>query len=135
MQYGIFIDHKKAIIVSIDAKNQVTSEECKMQTTPTRFKGESTDKSGLFRHTLNRESHKQQKSQAEFKKFCKEVAGKLKRANQVYVFGPAEGKYDLHREIESRKSMSHVYVEIGTSDKLTKAEVVRAVKEHYKAFA
>lgn len=135
LQYGIFIDHKKAIIVSIDTQNEITSEECKIPATPVRFNGESTDKTGLFRHTLNRQSHKQQKSQAEFKKFCKEIAGKIKRANQIYIFGPAEGKYDLYREIESRKSMSDVYVEIGTSDKLTKAEVVRAVKEHYKAFA
>jgi hypothetical protein len=135
MQYGIFIDHKKAIIVAIDGENNISSEEYKFPASPSRFAGEGTDKTGLFRHTLNRQDHKQQRAQAEFKKFCKEIVGKLNKANQVYIFGPAEGKYDLYREIEGRKSMSEVYVEIGTSDKMKKTEIVRAVKEHFSALA
>jgi hypothetical protein len=59
----------------------------------------------------------------------------LKFANQIFIFGPAEGKYDLYREIEGRKSMSNVYVEIGSSDKMTKAEVIRTVQKHFSAFA
>ena len=135
MQYGIFIDHKKAILVSIDGKNNTATEEIKMTESPARFSGESTDKTGMFRHTLDHQSRKQNKDQNEFRKFCKEIATRLKFANQIFIFGPAEGKYDLHREIEGRKSMSNVYVEIGSSDKMTKAEVIRTVQKHFSAFA
>lgn len=135
MQYGIFIDHKKAIIVAIDVENHISAEEYTLPVSPTRFTGEGTDKTGLFRHTLNRQDQKQQRAQNNFKKFCKEIVGKLNKANQVYIFGPAEGKYDLYREIEGRKSMSEVYVEIGTVEKMKKAEIVRAVKEHFSSVA
>lgn len=132
IQYGVFIDHKKAYIVGIDEKNKMSSETLKAPLVQPRFKGETTTKTGMLGHTLNRQAQQQNRENGYFRKFCKVVAGRLKKANQLFIFGPSEAKYVLHQELEHTKSLKHLYVVMGKSEPLTRAEAERYVKQYYK---
>ncbi|MFM7838826.1 MAG: hypothetical protein ACKO6K_04615 [Chitinophagaceae bacterium] len=132
IQYGIFIDHKKAVVVSIDEKNQIATESLKAPLTSLHFKGEKTTKTGMLGKTVNRQKKQQNQTNLNFRKFCKTVAGQLKKANQIYIFGPADAKYALQNEIEKRKSLSAVYLKVAKAAPMVQKEVIRTVKKYYK---
>ncbi|TAL41915.1 MAG: hypothetical protein EPN92_12275 [Chitinophagaceae bacterium] len=132
LQYGLYIDHRRAYIICVDEKNEMSGEELKsgINTHP-RISGETTNKTGLFRHTLNKESQQQNKTNNEFKKFCKQVAGHLKKVNQVFIFGPSDAKHEMQNELESRKSLAGIYTAVETTNKMTLDEAKRFVKSHF----
>lgn len=132
LQYGVFIDQQKAHVVSIDEKNKIVSTTLRNAPVHQRFKGEATTKTGMLGHTLNRQRQQQNREHEYFRKFCKTVANQLKKANQVLIFGPADAKYLLHQEMEKMKTLKQLYVVIGRSAPLTRAEAERKVKQYYK---
>ena len=132
LQYGIFIDHKKAVVVSINEKNLIATESFKAPLTGLHFKGEKTTKTGLLGKTVNRQKKQQNQTNLNFRKFCKTVAGQLKRANQIYIFGPADAKYALQNEVQKRKSLAAVYLKVATTAPMLQKEVIRTVKKYYK---
>lgn len=132
IQYGIFIDNKKAYIVGIDEKNKLASETIKPPQAQMHFKGETTNKTGMLGHTLNRQQKQQNQAHLYFSKFCKTIAGRLKKANQLIIFGPSDAKYILHRELEKVKSLKHLYVVLRKTEPQTRIEAERYVKQFYK---
>ena len=132
LQYGIFIDHKKAVVVSINEKNLIATESFKAPLIALHFKGEKTTKTGLLGKTVNRQKKQQNQTNLNFRKFCKTVAGQLKRANQIYIFGPADAKYALQNEVQKRKSLAAVYLKVATTAPMLQKEVIRTVKKYYK---
>lgn len=131
LQYGIFIDHRKAVLVRIDEAHEVNTEDFRAPAAQ-HFAGESTTKTGLFGRTLNRQSQDQRKKEADLKKWCKSLAGKMVKAGQIYIFGPSDTKYLLQHEVERRKTLQDTYMEVETTDKLNRNEVIRNVKKHFR---
>lgn len=131
-QYGVFIDTKKAILVSIDDQKEMTAEDFRSPLPALHFAGETTTKTGLLGRTLSRQPHVQRKTQEDFRKWCKTIVAKMVKASQVYIFGPSEAKYILQHEVERRKTLQNVFMEVETTDKLNRGEVLRQVKAHYR---
>lgn len=131
-QYGVFIDHSKAYVVGIDEKNELSAETYKAPLVNLHFAGEKTNKTGALGRTIDRQRKDQQRHQMEFQKFCKMITEKLKRANQIYVFGPSDAKFTLRKEIEEQKTLKGIYLKLATTDKMDKRAAIRTVKSYYK---
>lgn len=63
----------------------------------------------------------------------KEILAKLSRPSIIIILGPADAKYDLHRELDKIKSLSPEFIEIKTKAKMTpaavKAELVQRLRK------
>lgn len=136
LQYAIWIDQKKAIIACMDKAGQITTESMESAIeTHVRFPGETSSKSRLFSSTLNNEKHQQNKQQQQRKAFLKEVASHLSKVGVVVIMGPAETKYELHKELEKKKSMANARLELKSADKMKLHEIKAVLKERMKPSA
>lgn len=127
LQYAIWIDLQKAVIACKDEEGKVSTESVLSEIdTRVRFEGEGSNKNRLFGATLNQEKHAQNKLQQQRKAFLKSVVGKMSKVESVIILGPADTKYELHKEMEKKKSFSSVPVQVKSADKM-KIHEIKAV--------
>ncbi|KYP13735.1 hypothetical protein [Flavihumibacter sp. CACIAM 22H1] len=119
LQYAIWIDLQKAVIACKDDAGKLSTETFRSEIdTRVRFDGEGSNKNRLFGATLNQEKHAQNKLQQQRKNYLKEVVGKLAKAESVIILGPADTKYELHKEMEKKKALSQIPVQVKSADKM-----------------
>lgn len=119
---GIWIDHKKAVIVSV-AEGRVTSETLESDVEPhPRYSGQP-DGGGEKKYE---ERHGQQ-----IDRYYDEVISRLGQPDGLLIFGPGEAKLELKERFSRSKAPSERRIDIETADKLTDPQIVAKVKEHF----
>ncbi|MDB5226698.1 MAG: hypothetical protein JWN78_891 [Bacteroidota bacterium] len=111
MNYGIYIDHKRSFIIAL---NNVIHEES--------IDG-NTDKNANDKKRIH------VRSNDNIKNFCRSIIAKLEKAHRILIFGPAESKYHLQKEIKDSKVMHHISEELLVTDKMEKEEALWFVKK------
>ena len=121
---GIWIDHKKAVIVSISAGRVTTSTLGSDVGSHPHYAG-SQEGGGEKKYE---ERHRQ-----DLDRFYDEVIGQLGQPDALLLFGPGEAKRQLEDRLARSKAWSErgVAVAVETTDKLTDPQIVAKVKEHY----
>jgi hypothetical protein len=131
-RYAIWIDHKQAVIMCLDGEGRLTSETLRSGLAErVRYDGEVTNKTGLFRHTLGNEQHRQNKTNNDYRKFLREVAAHLDKVNGILILGPGDGRHELQHEIQKKKSLASVWLENRPADKMRASELKDVVLEHF----
>lgn len=119
---GVWIDHKKAVIVSISA-GQVTTWTLESDVGPhPRYSG-SQEGGGEKKYE---ERHSQ-----DLDRYYDDVIGQLAKPDTLLLFGPGEAKLQLKDRLGRSKAWSETSVAVESTDKLTDAQIVAKVKEHY----
>ncbi|UEG51147.1 hypothetical protein LK994_06625 [Ferruginibacter lapsinanis] len=130
LQYAIWIDQKKAIIACMNKEGQITTESLNSSLeSHVRFAGETSNKNRLFAGALNQEKHIQNRQHEKQKAFVKEVASHLSKVQMIMIMGPAEVKYELHRELEKRKALSAATMIVKSADKMPLHEIKAVLKD------
>lgn len=119
MDYAIWIDLQKAMIACKDEEGKLSTESFQSGIdTRVRHDGEVSNKTRLYGATLYPEKNAQNKLQQQRKAFLKEVVGKLGNVGSIIIMGPADTKYELHKELEKKKAWSNVAVQLKSADKM-----------------
>lgn len=128
---GIWIDHKKAVIVSASADG-VTA------TTVESNIGPHAHYSGGAEHPTPdgpRAGGGEKKAEARYDehlhKYYDEVIKQVGHPEALLIFGPGEAKLQLKERLGRSKELTERIVGIETTDKLTDPQIVAKVKEHY----
>ena len=130
LQYAIWIDQKKAIIACINKAGDISIESLiSSQESHVRFPGETSNRNRLFSVTLNQERSAQNRQKQLRKSFLKEVSGHLSKVGTVIIMGPAETKYELHKELEKKKIFAAARMEVKSADKMKLHEIKSVLKE------
>ena len=131
VNYAVWVDHKKAIIVSRDKKGVATAETLRSDMeSRERFKGESTNKSRTFDTTLDIGKKMQNREHEQMHHFFKQLLTHIPAsAAFVLIAGPSEAKYELHKAFSKKKALSHIRVEMKTTAKLTADALGLLLKE------
>ena len=121
VNYAVWLDHKKAIIVSRDSKAVTTTETLLSNIeSRDRFQGETSNKIRTFDSSLNIGKKMQNREHELMHHFYRQILTHIPAsAAFVLIAGPSESKYELHKAISSKKALSHVRVEMKTTAKLT----------------
>jgi hypothetical protein len=118
---GVWIDHKKAVIVSI-AADQVTTRTLKSDVdTHSHFSGSHSGGEKKYEGRHNEDLHR----------YYDEVIGQLGEPDALLLFGPGEAKLQLKARLGHAKKSLESLVDLESTDKLTDPEIVAKVKEHY----
>jgi len=119
---GIWIDHKKAVIVSASG-NQITTKtlESEVGSHP-RYSGPQ-DAGGEKKYEERHGQHLDQ--------YYDDVISRLGQPEAVLILGPGEAKLQLKERLSRSRALAERVVEIETTDKLTEPQIVAKVKEHY----
>jgi hypothetical protein len=119
---GIWIDHKRAVIVSASADRvSVKTVESDVESHP-RYGGPQ----GAGGEKKYEARHGQQ-----LDKYYDEIITQLGKPEALLVFGPGEAKLELKERLSRSKALTERLEEIETTDKLTEPQIVAKVKEHF----
>ena len=119
---GIWIDHKKAVIVSASTDG-ITSKTLESDVgSHGRFSGPQ-EGGGEKKYEDRYGEHLDQ--------YYDHVISELGQPEALLIFGPGEAKLQLKERLSRSKSLSEHTVEIESTDKLTDPQIVAKVKEHY----
>jgi len=117
---GLWIDHKKAVIVFGAGKDaeikRISSNIAKHH----RQSGVSTPADDVRQRELT----------GQLNSFYDEVVSRIHDAESILILGPGEAKGELRKRLK-RVNLSRRVVGIETSDKMTDAQIVAKVREHF----
>jgi hypothetical protein len=117
---GLWIDHKKAVIVFVDGKE-----------TETKLISSEIEKehrqSGV---AMPADDIRQRKSTEELSGFYDEVISCVREAEEILILGPGEAKGELRKRLE-KDNLGRRIVGLKTSDKMTEKQIVALVRGHF----
>jgi hypothetical protein len=132
-QVGIWIDSKKAIIVSLNGQKEEKITEIDSEVENSVYHNKEGNK-GTFSGTHHSDSETKfdNRKKEELDYYLKSVMSNVKGADYLYIFGPGETKKKLEQKIHDEKSLGKTNLKaVETSDKLTLNEIVAQVKDFY----
>ena len=121
---GIWIDHKKAVIVSTADDGQVTVRTLESEVGAHPHFGGQQDGGG--------EKKYEERRFQDLDRYYDEVIGQLKNPDALLILGPGEAKLELKRRLGHDNAHAAWAVAVETADRLTEAQVVAKVKEHFE---
>ncbi len=129
-QAGVWIDHKRAILVLLhDGKEDITEIPSNIEK-HVRYAGGSTSGSTEGIHEPIAEDKRDRKYMNHLKSYYEEVTTSMRDADAILIVGPGEAKGELKKHLESSKRGASI-VGVEAADKMTNNEIVAKVRKHY----
>ena len=130
--FGLWVDHEKAIIVSLmSGSHKVIHVESDVEG-HFRLKGGSRSNTPWGIQGATSESKRELRYNKHLNIYFQNIIDLLKDAKQIFIFGPGEAKYELKKKIEENKMFLGKISDIETTDKLTEPQIVAKVKKYFK---
>ena len=128
---GVWIDHKKAVIVSASA-GRVTAKTLESEVGPhARYSG----RAGYPMPDGPRDGRGEKKFEGRYNQhldqYYDEVISQLGQPEALLIFGPGEAKLQLKERLSRSKALSERIIGIEPADKLTDPQIIAKVKAHY----
>ncbi len=130
-QIGIWIDRRRAFIVYIGMKEIKSREVLSGLEKHVRPAGGSRSVTPYGPQDVAAEDHVDRKFMHHLEKYYERVAKKIEGAESILVFGPAEVKDEFKKHLEKSGKKPLPPITIETTDKMTDAQIIAKVKDHY----
>ena len=128
---GIWIDHKKAVIVSASA-DRVSAKTLESEVGPhARYSGRAGYPTPDGPQAGGGEKKYEERNSQHLDRYYDEVISQLGEPEALLIFGPGEAKLQLKERLSRSKALSEQIIRIETADKLTDPQIVAKVKEYY----
>jgi hypothetical protein len=128
---GVWIDHKKAVIVSASA-DRVTARTLESGIGPhARYSGRAGYPTPNGPSDGRGERDYEARSGEHLNRYYDEVISRLGQPDRLLIFGPGEAKLQLTERLAHSAAKCARPIEIETTDKLTDPQIVAKVREHY----
>lgn len=128
---GIWIDHRKAVIVLLSAKGEEMLEiASNIEKHPGRSEG-GRPTAPYEAQLVKADNSRERKLAGELNQFYTEVTAAFGAAESLLVFGPGEAKGELKRHLEHAR-LEKIIVAVETADKMTDRQIAAKVREYFK---
>ncbi len=132
-QVGIWIDTKKAIIVTLEGHKEEKITEIDSEVENRIYHNKESNK-GTFSGNRHGDSEtkfdNRKKEQMDY--YLDSVLDYVKGSDYLYIFGPAETKTKLEQRIQDEKYLNKIKLKaVEAADSMTLNEVVAQVKDFY----
>jgi len=130
-QLGIWIDHKKAImVIQSDQGENIQKIESGMGR-HIRYRGATHPRTPYSAQYQQGDDQLDNKFTEELNKFYGKVIAHIRMADSVLIFGPGEAKSELEKRLVHEKVKVQV-VGIETADKMTDRQIAAKVRSHFQ---
>ena len=132
-QVGIWIDTKKAIIVTLDGQKEEKITEIDSEVENSVYHNKEGNK-GTFSgsHHSDSETKFDNRKKEQMDYYLEAVIDYIKKSDYLYIFGPGETKIKLEQKIRDEKSLSKINLKaVETTDSMTLNQIVAQVKDFY----
>jgi len=120
---GLWIDHKKAVVVIINEKGEETKVIESDMEKHVRFSGGAQKNS--------EEDISDRKFSNHLNNYYDEVIECINNADSVLMFGPGEAKIELKKRLENKETKKHI-VNLETVDKMTDNQIAAKVRQYFQ---
>ena len=121
-QVGLWIDHRKAVIVSITGEIEEIKSITSDMEKHVRYSGGAQNDS--------EEDERDRRFSGHLNKYYDEVVALVKDAVSILILGPGEAKVEFKKRLETEKQLGRV-VDIETTDKMTDPQIAAKVRSHF----
>jgi hypothetical protein len=125
-QVGLWIDHRRAVIVTLDGKDDkgVVEEIVSGMEKHVRYSGGGDAQDGVADNQVDR------RFDGHLDKYYDRVVEHLKDADAILLFGPGEAKGEL-RKLLVHLGKEDLVAGVEAADKLTDNQIAALVREHF----
>jgi stalled ribosome rescue protein Dom34 len=128
---GVWIDHRKAVIVTVIGKKVEIKEVLShVEKQPGRIEG-ARSTTPYEAQLVQADDSQQRGLTGHLDKYYEEVISHLRDAEEILIFGPGEAKGELAKRIH-RDNMSERIARIETADKMTVPQIAMEVRAYLK---
>jgi hypothetical protein len=130
-QIGLWIDHKKAVIVILEGKRERIRQIHSNVEKLVRFKGGAGSKTpysaGYGRGEDQRDRHRRE----QLNKYYGEVIDTIRDAHSILIYGPGEAKHEFEKRLAHERIQRKVAA-IEAADKLTERQFAAKVRKYFQ---
>jgi len=128
---GLWIDHRKAVIVAISEQGEETKEiESAVEKQPGRYAGVRSTAHFESQHVPADDS-RQRKFTGDLNDYYDEVIESIRDAESILIFGPGEAKGELKKRLQRDKLDGRI-VAVQTVDRMTDREIAAKIREYFR---
>lgn len=129
-EVGLWIDHRKAVIVSIENKVEEIREIASNMEKRIRYSSGSRTNSRNNSQGSTSEDMRDRKFDNHLSQYYKEIISMIRDAESIWIFGPGEAKGELLNSLKN-ENLEGLVVGIETEDKMTDNQIAAKIREHY----
>ena len=127
---GLWIDHRKAIIVMVSGKQVKTSHIESNVEKHVRYSGGPGSSDSHGSREGGGEGTRERRFEGQLNKYYDEVVDSIRDAEAILIFGPGEAHGGLQKRLEHARLSDRV-VGIETTDKMTDGQITAKVRERF----
>ena len=121
-EVGLWIDHRKAVILSVTDKGEETILIRSDMEKHVRYSGAAQEDSA--------EDQRDRRFTGHLNNYYDQVISCIRDAESILIFGPGEAKVELEKRLESEVLGGRV-VGVETVDKMTDRQIAARVRQHF----
>jgi len=130
---GIWLDKEKALIVAIENENE-TLNTIPSNVETFRIHGGSGTKLKGGPQDVVQDSKYLEREKHQLKAYFKKITNKIKDADALVIFGPAEACKKFHKELlENYPNLSKKVKEVRKADSMTTNQTIALVRDFFKS--
>ncbi len=129
-QMGVWIDHRKAIVVAVTDKGEETGLVISQVERQLRRAGDSPLKGPFETRRVPADDSRQRAFTGHLNIYYDAVIACVRGAESILIFGPGEAKGELKVRLEKNKLGSRIAA-IETADKMTDRQISAKVREYF----
>ncbi len=130
-QIGLWIDHKKAVIVTIENKKESIQQIESHLDKHTKSTGGSRGRTAYSPQYVSMETQEDRRYHEQLNKYYRQVISAVRGADALFVFGAGEAKFELEKKISgAKKKIPNIQVE--AADKMTPRQIAAKVRKHFQ---
>jgi hypothetical protein len=128
---GLWIDHRKALIVLVSDKGEETTViESNVEKQPGRVAGIRST-TPYEAQMVPADDSRERRFMGELHNYYDEVISVIRNAESILIFGPGEAKGELKKRLERDKLGEHI-VAVETVDVMTDRQITAKVREYFQ---
>ena len=130
-QIGLWIDHKKAVIVILTEKGAEIKQIESIDKKHVRFKGGARAKTPYGAQFFTAETQMDRQYIEHLNKYYGDVITCIRSADSILICGPGEAKLELQKRLIHERANGKI-AGIETSDKITKRQLTAKVRGYFQ---
>jgi len=127
---GLWIDHRKAIVVIFTDKGEETALVISKTERQLRRSGDSPLKGPYESQMVPADDSRQKARTAHLNVYYDAVIASIGDAESIFLFGPGEAKGELKKRLE-RDRLGGRITAVETADKMTDRQIAARVRQHF----
>ena len=127
---GMWIDHKKAIVVTVNDKGEEMQEILSDVETQPRRSGDSPMKGHYESLQVPADDRRQKNFTGQINIYYDAVISSIGEAKSVLIFGPGQAKDELRERLQSR-NLNGLAIVMETVDKMTEPQIAAKIHDYF----